>query len=107
MNLYARVDLHSLNEPFGGEDMDAAADRQAMRALRQESFALPVEDRIVLYDALDKLTGFHRRIVYLLFFKQLTQSEVAAALGLTQKKVSREQSKALTQLRQTLDRRVA
>jgi len=37
----------------------------------------------------------------------LTQSEVAAALGLTQKKVSREQTKALTQLRQTLDRRVA
>ena len=107
MNLYARVDLHSQNEPFGGEDMDIGADRQAMRALRQESFALPIEDRIVLYDALDKLTGFHRRIVYLLFFKQLTQSEVAAVLGLTQKKVSREQTKALTQLRQTLDRRVA
>lgn len=107
MNLYARIDLHSQNEPFGGEDLDAVADRQAMRSLRQESFTLPIEDRIVLYDALDRLSAFHRRIVYLLFFKQLTQSEVAAELGLTQKKISRESSKALSRLRQALGSRVS
>ncbi len=106
MNLYARIDLHSQNEPYSGDDMDAVADRQAMRSRRQESFALPIEDRIVLYDALDKLSGFQRRIVYLLFFKQLTQSEVAEELGLSQKKVSRESIKALTRLRQVLGYRV-
>ena len=82
MRLYARIDLHSQNEPFSGDDMGIEADRQAVRSLRQESFALPIEDRIVLYDALDTLTGFQRRLVYLLFFKQLTQSEVADLLGL-------------------------
>ena len=38
MNLYARVDLHSQNEPFGGEDMDAAADRRrCARSARSRS----------------------------------------------------------------------
>lgn len=107
MRLYARIDLHSQNEPFSDDDMDIVADRRAVRALRQESFSLPIEDRIVLYDALDKLSSFQRRLVYLLFFKQLTQSEVADQLGLSQKKVSREQVKALTRLRQMLVQRVA
>ncbi len=107
MRLYARIDLHSQNEPFSGDDMGIEADRQAVRSLRQESFALPIEDRIVLYDALDTLTGFQRRLVYLLFFKQLTQSEVADLLGLSQKKVSREQIKLLARLRQALGQRVA
>ncbi|MEZ5125659.1 MAG: sigma-70 family RNA polymerase sigma factor [Thermoleophilia bacterium] len=102
MNLYARIDLHSQNEPYSGDDLDAMADRRAVRSQRAESFALPIEDRIVLYDAIDKLSSFQRHIVYLLFFKQLTQSEVAEELGLTQKKVSRESIKALTRLRQVL-----
>lgn len=103
--LYARIDLHSQNEPYSGEDLEASANRQVVRSLRQESFALPIEDRIVLYDALDKLSEFQRRIVFLLFFKQLTQTEVAEELGLTQKKVSREQIKAMARLRQALGHR--
>ena len=74
--------------------------------LRQESFALPIEDRIALYAALDKLSAFQRRLIYLLFFKELTQTEVAEELGLTQKKVSRESIKALGRLKQVLGRRV-
>lgn len=106
MNLYARIDLHSQNEPYAGEDMDAMANRAAMRSQRQESFILPIEDRIVLYDALDKLSAFQKRVVYLLFFKQLTQSEAARELGMSQKKVSRESTKALTRLRQVLGQRI-
>ena len=49
----------------------------------------------MLYDALDKLSAFQRRLIYLLFFRELTQTEVADELGLTQKKVSRESIKAL------------
>lgn len=106
MRLYARIDLHSLNEPFGGDDLEVTANRDALKSLRQESFALPIEDRIVLYEAFDRLSELHRRIVYLLFFKQLTQHEVAEQLGLTQKKVSREQIKALERLRQVLGKKV-
>jgi RNA polymerase sigma-B factor len=106
MNLYARIDLHSQNEPFGGGELRAEADPHALHALRQESFALPIEDRIALYAALDKLSAFQRRLIYLLFFRELTQTEVAQELGLTQKKVSRESIKALGRLKVVLGKRV-
>jgi RNA polymerase sigma-B factor len=105
-NLYARIDLHSQNEPFSGDDMEATADRALVRARRRESFVLPIEDRLVLYDALDKLSSFQKRVIYLLFFKDLTQSEVAEELGMSQKKVSRESTKALIRLRQVLGQKV-
>jgi len=106
MNLYARIDLHSRNEPFAPGELDQGADPRMVHSLRHESFALPIEDRIALYDALDKLSAFQRRLIYLLFFKQLTQTEAADELGLTQKKVSRESIKALGRLKELLGRRV-
>jgi len=106
MNLYARIDLHSHNEPFAPDELSEGADPRTVRHLRHESFALPIEDRITLYDALDKLSAVQRRLVYLLFFKELTQTEVADELGLTQKKVSRESIKALGRLKQLLGRKV-
>jgi len=106
MNLYARIDLHSRNEPFAPGELDEGADPRIVHSLRQESFALPIEDRIALYDALDKLSALERRLIYLLFFKELTQTEVADELGLTQKKVSRESIKALGRLKQLLGRRL-
>jgi len=106
MNLYARIDLHSRNEPFAPGELDEGADPRMVHSLRRESFALPIEDRIALYDALDKLSAFQRRLVYLLFFKDLTQTEAADELGLTQKKVSRESIKALGKLKDLLGRRV-
>jgi len=105
-NLYARIDLHSRNEPFAPGELDEGADPRMVHSLRRESFALPIEDRIALYDALDKLSAFERRLIYLLFFKELTQTEAADELGLTQKKVSRESIKALGRLKQLLGRRV-
>ena len=105
-NLYARIDLHSRNEPFSRAELTAEADPAQLHHLRQETFALPVEDRIALYDAMDKLSAFQRRIIYLLFFRELTQTEVAEELGMTQKKVSRESIKALGRLKQVLGRRV-
>ena len=106
MSLYARIELHSRNEPFAPGELDEGADPHLVRSLRPETFALPIEDRIMLYDALDKLSAFQRRLIYLLFFKELTQTEVADALGLTQKKVSRESIKALGRLKQVLGHRI-
>jgi len=77
-----------------------------VHSIRQATFSLPIEDRITLYAALDKLSGFQRRLIYLLFFKDLTQSEVAEELGLTQKKVSRESIKALGRLKSIMTRKI-
>jgi RNA polymerase sigma-B factor len=106
MRLYARIDLHGRNEPYTAEELSTAPDAGLMRSLRPESFSLPIEDRIALYQALDRLSAFQRRLIYLLFFKDLTQHEAALELGLTQRKVSREQGKALVKLRQLLTRKV-
>jgi RNA polymerase sigma-B factor len=104
LQLYARVD--ALGEPYTGEEVTTGAERAAVHSLRLQSFALPVEDRITLYDALDKLTTAERKIIYLLFFREFTQQEVAAALGTTQKKVSRQSIKALARLKAVLTRNV-
>jgi len=106
MALYSRLDLHSSNEPFDDDELAARADPSRVHSLHLESFALPIEDRISLYQALDKLSAFHRRLIYLLFFKDLTQHEVADEMGLTQKKVSRESIKALGKLKATMGKRV-
>ena len=106
MNLYARIDLHSRNEPFAPSELQAEADPGMVHSIRQETFALPIEDRITLYEALDKLSAFEKKLIYLLFFKDLTQSEVADELGLTQKKVSRESIKTLGRLKAVMGKKV-
>jgi RNA polymerase sigma-B factor len=106
MNLYARIDLHSRNEPFAPSELQAEADPGMVHSVRQETFALPIEDKITLYDALDKLSAFEKKLIYLLFFKDLTQSEVADELGLTQKKVSRESIKTLGRLKAVMGKKV-
>jgi RNA polymerase sigma factor (sigma-70 family) len=105
LNVYARIDLRGLSDSYA-DDGDPTADPGEVRALHLTSFSLPIEDRIALYDALDVLTAFQRKLIYLLFFREFTQHEVAAALGLTQKKVSRESIKALSKLKQVLTKKV-
>lgn len=106
MNLYSRIQLHSHDEPFTPASFQAEADPHLVHSLRQHSFALPIEDKITLYAALDRLSAFHKRLLYLLFFKDLTQHEVAQEMGLTQKKVSRESIKALGRLREAMGKKV-
>ncbi len=77
-----------------------------VHSVRQQTFALPIEDKIALYAALDRLSAFQKRLIYLLFFKDLTQSEVAEEMGLTQKKVSRESIKALGRLKEVMGKKV-
>ena len=43
-----------------------------------ESFRLPKEDRIVLQQALNRLSEMQRKMIYLLFYQDLTQTEAGA-----------------------------
>ena len=56
-------------------------------------------DRLAISMAIDKLPELRRKIVLLRYFRDYSQSETAAALGLTQVKVSREEKKILSFLR--------
>ncbi|MHB8868443.1 MAG: sigma-70 family RNA polymerase sigma factor [Thermoleophilia bacterium] len=105
IRVHGGLSLHSLDEPF--EDSErSVVDKSLVRALRAENFALPVEDRILLYDALGALSELQKKIVYLLFFGDLTQQEVADEMGLSQRAVSREQVKALGRLKSILTKRI-
>lgn len=59
-------------------------------------------DRLAISMAIDKLPEMRRKIILLRYFRDYSQSETAAALGLTQVKVSREERRILDFLRTEL-----
>jgi len=105
IRVQAHLNVHSLDEPLDESD-ERVPDKALVRSIRAESFSLPIEDRIVLYEALAVLSELQKKIIYLLFFRDLTQQEVADEIGLTQRAVSREHVKALGRLRAILSKRV-
>lgn len=60
-------------------------------------------DKLALKDAIDRLTERERLIVYLRYFKDQTQSEVAKRLGISQVQVSRLEKKIIAVIREELD----
>jgi len=60
-----------------------------------EGFHLPIEDRIALTQALHRLDLIQQKVIYLRFFKDMTQYQIAQRMGMTQKKVSRLLQKSL------------
>ncbi len=67
------------------EDIDV----NNIRTLQYASFHLPIEDRIVVAQAVSKLSVLQQRVIHALFYKEMTQEQVAAQLGINQKRVSR------------------
>lgn len=60
-------------------------------------------DKITLNEAINRLNKRERLIVYLRFFKDQTQSEVAERLGISQVQVSRLEKKIIQKIRQELE----
>jgi len=69
---------------------------------RHDWLAVPLEDRMVLIDALEDLNLLQRTVVFYIFFTDLTQAETAARIGVSQKHVSRVLASALHRLREML-----
>ncbi|MEH7124372.1 RNA polymerase sporulation sigma factor SigF [Bacillus sp. JJ1532] len=60
-------------------------------------------DKIALKEAINDLDERERLIVYLRYYKDQTQSEVAARLGISQVQVSRLEKKILQQMKDRMD----
>jgi RNA polymerase sigma-B factor len=101
--LQARESLRlvSLDEEREGDDGAPIAQRDRITT-RHANGALPVEDRVLIADAVERLTGLQRKVIYYLFYLDLTQTEAARQLGISQKHVSRVMHAALRRLRETL-----
>ena len=90
MKLFSDTEVLSLD----GSD-DDEVDVSAIKSLRYETFSLPIEDRILLEQALESLTEIQRKVVYLFFYKDLCQTEIGRKLGLSQRKTSRTVASAV------------
>ena len=121
-NLGLRCDVASLADALGITPQDVASamfSDVAPRSLEEsvfddgdsttlgsmiadESETVTGFDKLALRMAIESLSREHRRIVYLRYFKDFSQSETARVLGLSQVKVSREEKKIMTLLRQRM-----
>ncbi len=74
----------------------------AIKSQRFLTFQLPVEDRIALDRAIDRLAEVERNLIHLFFYKDLTQTEIARRLGFSQKHISRLLAQSLRKLKEDL-----
>jgi RNA polymerase sigma-B factor len=90
--------LVSLDAPTGEEDLTLH------EQIGEEDDTLELlEYRASLVPLLDQLPPRERRMLYLRFFKGMTQSEIADKLGISQMHVSRLLAKTLSTLREGLE----
>ena len=73
-------------------------DVKQIQALKYESFRLPIEDKILLQQAMNRLDTVQKKVIYLLFYRDFTQTQAGEQLGLSQRKVSRILRKSLQKL---------
>jgi len=96
----------SLDQPI------ASGDGESSRSVSEQiGGADPELDRVEMRDVLDRamehLTPRERAIMAMRFYEQMSQSEIARRLGISQMHVSRLQRAALEQLREYLPRETA
>ena len=90
--------LQSLDAPTSGDSDDSPATGDAVSD-REEGFAR-VEDRELLATLVNRLPSREQHIIYLRFFEERTQREIAAELGISQMQVSRLLAQSLATLHQ-------
>ncbi len=59
-------------------------------------------DRMALKDAIGRLSERERKIIFLRYFRDMTQSEVAKAIGVSQVQISRIESRIMAQFRKDM-----
>jgi RNA polymerase sigma-B factor len=90
--------LQSLDAPTSGDSDDSPATGDAVSD-REEGFAR-VEDQELLATLVNRLPSREQHIIYLRFFEERTQREIAAELGISQMQVSRLLAQSLATLHQ-------
>ena len=92
-SLEAMAPTVSLQEKLGDDDSASLED------LVGEDHNDEITDRIALNEAIKKLSAEDRNLIYLRYYRGLTQCESAKRLGMTQVKVSRREKKIIEKLR--------
>jgi RNA polymerase sporulation-specific sigma factor len=88
----------SLQETFGEGERTLTL----MDTIGNESESSNVEDKMLLKQMLDSLNQRERQIIVLRYFREKTQTEVAAMLGVSQVQISRIEKKILLNMREKI-----
>lgn len=72
------------------------------RHLYYENFKLPIEDKIAVKQAVKRLNDLQRRVIYLIFYRDLTQQQTAEEMGIGQRRVSRLMHRGLQSMAEYL-----
>lgn len=95
--LDATASVHSISDRIG-DDEDFTLEQTLMGENNVERHF----EQMVLAEAVGRLPLLWRKILYLRFYRELSQQETANRLGLTQVKISREEKKIFSSLREAL-----
>lgn len=95
----------SLDEE-GDEDAEAPRLRHHIVDSKYRSFQLAAEDRIMLAQAMGRLKHVSREVIEFAFYQDLTQTEIAQKLGISQMQVSRRIKAATQELWKVLNSRL-
>ena len=73
--------------------------RRLIKSREYKSFDLVMEDKLLLWDSIDKLCSLNRKIIILSYFLGLNQKEIGEKIGISQRSVSRKLKESIRTLR--------
>lgn len=79
-----------------------AVDPEKLRSEKPAAAPLPIEDRIVVENAIDKLKSLEQKVLYEFFYKDLNQTEIAKKMGISCNYVSHILKNSTKKLRRIL-----
>ena len=80
--------------------IDEESDERSLHEILYKEDDVSVDDKILLQDSMSNLDNLEQDIIKARYYEDLTQSETARKLGITQVMVSRYESKSLKKMRE-------
>lgn len=87
---------------FGGSEFKDGKERDLIETLSTPDDQEEMLDKMLLRGAIEQLPERERKIIVLRYFRDMTQSEVAEKIGVSQVQVSRIESKIIKEFREKL-----
>jgi RNA polymerase sporulation-specific sigma factor len=87
---------------YGGTEFKDGKEKTLIETLPADDTQEEMLDRLLLKNAIDDLEERDRKIIVLRYFRDMTQSEVAEQIGVSQVQVSRIENRIIKEFRQKL-----
>jgi RNA polymerase sporulation-specific sigma factor len=87
---------------YGGAEYKDGKEKELIETLQAEDTQEEMLDRLILKNAIDELAERDRKVIVLRYFRDMTQSEVADKIGVSQVQVSRIENRIIKEFREKL-----